>query len=187
MSALVLKVCVSARCIYSFPYRKKEKKNILWNGESMLPSNCPYPGQPGYIHLLACDPAFSHIFPLVIYLYPWADRPHLFINSCHQASLRSARLSLKCKLCTQASSSYVFLLFWSFCFPAGQLRQFWPAWPVAGHFQPLPILSPNNLQYIRWGGREESANSLLHISIPELPSHIFLQSPWLLNFADPFS
>ena len=142
MSALVLKVCVSARCIYSFPYRKKrkEKKNILWNGESMLPSNCPYPGQPGYIHLLACDLAFSHIFPLVIYLYPWADPPHLFINSCHQASLRSARLSLKC---TQTSSSYVLVILLSCRAITSILTSLACSWPfpaclIASHIEMLP-------------------------------------------------
>ena len=139
----------------------------MWGGEVCSDAASSFGMWPGLQpHISTCNLSVSPSWP-----------PAPFINSCHQASLWSARLSLKCQRCTQASSSYIFLLFWSFCFPAGQLRQFWPAWPVAGHFQPLPILSPNNLQYIRWGGREESADSLLHISIPELPSHIFFTFP----------
>ena len=89
--------------------------------------------------------------------------------------------------CDLASSSYIFLLVRSFCFPAGQLRQFRPAWPVAGlfHCQPalipqlLPILSPNNLQYIRWGGREESADNLLHPALHATrPSGTYFHLLW---------
>ena len=167
---------ISLFCVFShlrmlnwlpFPSISNPKLTIYVGGEVSSDAASSFGMWPGLQpHISTCNLSVSPSWP-----------PAPFINSCHQASLWSARLSLKCQRCTQASSSYIFLLFWSFCFPAGQLRQFWPAWPVAGHFQPLPILSPNNLQYIRWGGREESADSLLHISIPELPAHIFFTFP----------
>ena len=85
----------------------------------MVQNICRYPhlklcpvwgGGKGIIFFLACDLSSGCIFLLALgpLSCPWAACPHLF-TPCHQASLWSARLSKKYTLCTQVSSSYIFL------------------------------------------------------------------------------